>query len=153
MRLGGYRPHLRWPYGATKQVIVSVVNVSEGRDAPLLRQLADACGEALVDVHADADHHRSVFTLVGPRARDAQVAARGLAREVAKHVSIADHEGVHPRLGAVDVVPFVPLTGAASEHEVAVEAAQSFARWWSAAYDVPVFLYGAADPKGRTLLQ
>jgi glutamate formiminotransferase len=60
---------------------------------------------------------------------------------------------VHPRLGAVDVVPFVPLTTAESEHEAALEAALSFARWWSSAYEVPVFLYGDADPKKRELPQ
>jgi glutamate formiminotransferase len=134
-------------------LIECVVNVSEGRDMTVLRALADACGASLLDVHADADHHRSVFTLAGREVRGAQMGARSLARTVARHVSVLGHEGVHPRLGAVDVVPFVPLTTAESEHESALEAALSFARWWSSAYEVPVFLYGDADPKKRELPQ
>jgi glutamate formiminotransferase len=134
-------------------VIECVANVSEGRDATVLRALAEACGEPLVDLHADRDHHRSVFTLVGPHARDAQFAARALARAVARQVSIAGHDGVHPRLGALDVVPFVPLTGAATELAAAVEAAHSFAWWWTNAHEVPVFFYGEADTKRRDLPQ
>jgi glutamate formiminotransferase len=134
-------------------LIECVVNVSEGRDMVALRAFADACGPSLLDVHADPDHHRSVFTLAGREVRDAQMGTRSLARTVARHVTVLGHEGVHPRLGAVDVVPFVPLTTAASEHDVALEAALSFARWWSTAYDVPVFLYGDADPKKRELPQ
>jgi glutamate formiminotransferase / 5-formyltetrahydrofolate cyclo-ligase len=134
-------------------LIECVVNVSEGRDMTILRALADACGPSLLDVHADPDHHRSVFTLAGREVRDSQMGARSLARTVARHVSVLGHEGVHPRLGAVDVVPFVPLTTAATEKEAALEAALAFARWWSTAYDVPVFLYGDADPKGRELPQ
>jgi glutamate formiminotransferase len=60
---------------------------------------------------------------------------------------------VHPRLGALDVVPFVALGTSAVERERAMESARAFAQWWSAAYDVPVFLYGDADPKRRELPQ
>jgi len=127
------------------------VNVSEGRDHEILRALADACGDSLVDLHADADHHRSVFTLAGPGARDAEVAARRLGAAVAAHLSIVDHEGVHPRFGALDVVPFVALGGTASEIQIATLAARGFARWWSEVHGVPVFLYDAADPSARDL--
>ncbi len=119
----------------------------------VLRALADTCGPSLLDVHADADHHRSVFTIAAREVRDTQMGARSLARTVARHVSMRGHEGVHPRFGAVDVVPFVPLTTATSEHDAALDAALAFARWWSSAYDVPVFLYGDADPKKRELPQ
>jgi glutamate formiminotransferase len=134
-------------------VIECVANVSEGRDAEVLRSLAVACGPSLLDVHADIDHHRSVFTLAAREARDTQHGARSLARAVAKHLTIEDHRGVHPRLGALDVVPFIAISGSASERAIALESARSFAHWWSTAYEVPVFLYGAADPKGRELPQ
>jgi len=119
----------------------------------VLRTLADVCGPALLDVHADVDHHRSVFTLAGRGTRDAQMAARSLARTVARHVDVAGHRGVHPRFGAIDVVPFVSLSGTHAEDETTLEAALSFARWWAGAYGVPVFLYGDADPKKRDLPQ
>src|SRR3954447_18134904 len=92
-------------------VLECVPNVSEGRDPSVLDALARACGASLLDVHTDADHHRSVFTLAGPGEVDAAIAARALARSVATSVDVSTHAGVHPRLGAVDVVPFVALAG------------------------------------------
>jgi glutamate formiminotransferase len=128
-----------------------VANVSEGRDLGALRALAEHCGAALLDVHTDADHHRSVFTLAGPQRCDAAPAARRLAAAVASHVSIADHEGVHPRLGALDVVPFVSLDGTDVERAEAAETARDFGRWWAASHAVPVFFYDDADPGRRDL--
>jgi glutamate formiminotransferase len=132
-------------------VLECVVNVSEGRDLSVLRAVADQCGPSLVDVHTDGDHNRSVFTLVGPGAVEAAPAARALADAVASLVSIADHDGVHPYFGALDVVPFVALGGTNAEHEIAVGAAREFAQWWAEKYAVPVFLYNDADPIRRTL--
>lgn len=125
-----------------------VPNVSEGRDARTLDALAAACGPALLDRHVDADHHRSVFTLAGPGTRDASGAARALAEAVATRIDLRRHVGVHPRLGALDVVPFVALDEPAV---VAVEAAHEFAAWARATLAVPVFLYDAAAPDRRTL--
>lgn len=124
-----------------------VANVSEGRRAEVLADLAGACGAALLDVHADPDHHRSVFTLAG-RGSGAPEAALRLARAVASHLDIGAHEGVHPRLGALDVVPFVALTGGATD---ASEAARSFGAAAAEELAVPVFAYGGADPSGRSL--
>lgn len=128
-----------------------VANVSEGRDDEVLRALAESCGPSLVDLHTDRDHHRSVFTLAGPGPRDAEGAARGLARAVAERVSIVGHEGVHPRLGALDVVPFVALGGTDAERQLAAMTARAFAHWWAETYAVPVFCYDDADPKRRDL--
>lgn len=128
-----------------------VPNVSEGRDETALRAIAEACLRSLVDVHSDPDHNRSVFTLAGPGPRDAEGAARVLARAVAKHLSIERHVGVHPRTGALDVVPFVSLSPTNAEREHAAEAARSFGRWWASAFDVPVFFYDDADPDRRDL--
>ncbi len=128
-----------------------VPNVSEGRDLERLDGLSAACGQSLVDRHYDVDHHRSVFTLAGPGPRDAERAIRQLARAVAANIDMTAHEGVHPRLGALDVVPFVALGPTKAEQERAIEAAHSFARWWSTAHEVPCFVYDQADEQGRSL--
>ena len=127
------------------------MNVSEGRDETALGAIAERCGAALVDVHTDADHNRSVFTLAGPGAHDASAAARDLADAVASTVSIATHEGVHPYLGALDVVPFVSLGGTNVEKTQAADIARAFGRWWAETHGVPVFFYDDADTRGRDL--
>jgi glutamate formiminotransferase len=101
-----------------------------------------------LDVHRDVDHHRSVFTLAGPGPRDAISAVQALARVTAEHIDLRMHRGVHPRLGALDVVPFVAFD---EPRQAAVDAAVAFADWVAAALDLPVFLYDRADPEGRSL--
>jgi glutamate formiminotransferase len=130
-------------------VLECVVNVSEGRDASVLTDLADACGASLLDLHVDGDHHRSVFTLAGPRPHDVVEASRALARAVARRVSIVGHDGVHPRLGALDVVPFVALDD--DTPETAARVARDFGRWWSTEFAVPVFFYDDAAATQRDL--
>jgi glutamate formiminotransferase len=127
-------------------VLECVPNVSEGRDADVLDALALACGKALLDRHVDADHHRAVFTLAGD---DTAGAVRSLASAVAARVDLRAHAGVHPRLGALDVVPFVALDGSLPRD--AVEAARAFASWAADTLALPVFLYGRADAQGRAL--
>jgi glutamate formiminotransferase len=111
-----------------------VVNVSEGRDLGVLDELAAACEGDLLDRHRDPDHHRSVFTLVG------EEAPRALARAAVARLDIGAHAGVHPRLGVVDVVPFVPLAGATVAD--AVTARDAFARWAGDELALPCFCYG-----------
>jgi len=123
-----------------------VPNVSEGRDARVLAQLSRACGDAILDCHVDPDHHRSVFTLAGAHVEDA---ARALAIAVADDVDLRNHDGAHPRRGALDVVPFVTL--ADDPPTRAVEAAHAFAAWVGEALMLPAFLYDRADPGGRSL--
>jgi glutamate formiminotransferase len=130
-------------------VLECVVNVAEGRDRATLTLISEAAGSALLDRHVDADHHRSVFTLAGPEPTGTEAAARRLAEAVAARVSLVHHAGVHPRLGAVDVVPFVAL--APTPAEVAIEAARRFATWIASSLGVPAFLYDDADPEGRSL--
>lgn len=132
-------------------MLETVVNVSEGRATDALGVIGRAAGASLIDVHADADHHRSVFTLAGPGARDACDATRALAAAVAERVSIVGHEGEHPRFGALDVVPFVALGGTNIEREQAADEARAFAQWWGDEFAVPVFLYDDADPQHRDL--
>lgn len=120
-----------------------VVNVSEGCDTERLVALDRACRPHLLDRHSDCDHHRSVFTLAG------EAAVRDLTRECFERLDIREHHGVHPRLGVVDVVPFVPLTGATMSE--ARRARDDYAHWASSTYDVPVFVYGPADSNERQL--
>jgi glutamate formiminotransferase len=92
-------------------VLESVPNFSEGRDAATIEAIAEALGARarLLDVHADADHNRSVFTLAGSGDEliEALVAGVRVARE---RIDLRAHEGAHPRVGAADVVPIVPLS-------------------------------------------
>jgi glutamate formiminotransferase / 5-formyltetrahydrofolate cyclo-ligase len=126
-------------------VLECVVNVSEGRRPEVLARMADAAAPCLLDVHRDADHHRSVFTLAGP-APELHGAVARLAAETVAGVDLRDHAGVHPRIGALDVVPWVALDGwpvADGPLAVALEARDDFARWAGDTLGLPCFLYGA----------
>lgn len=111
-----------------------VVNVSEGVDQRLLGVLAEAVEADLLDLHSDRHHHRSVFTLVGERA------PRALSEAVVQRLDLRVHTGAHPRLGLVDVVPFVPLAGATMNEAIA--ARDRFGSWAAAALNLPCFVYG-----------
>ncbi|HEX4778468.1 MAG TPA: glutamate formimidoyltransferase [Acidimicrobiia bacterium] len=125
-----------------------VVNLSEGRNHDIVDAIAGAAGAAVLDVHVDADHNRAVVTLGGEPVA-VEDATRRLARRAVSLVDLRVHEGVHPRFGVVDVVPFVALHDTPSER--ATHAARAYARWSADTLGVPVFLYGDADPRGRTL--
>jgi glutamate formiminotransferase len=88
----------------------SVPNFSEGRDPVAIAAIGDALGAhaRLLDVHADEDHNRSVFTLVGTESELADALVAGI-RVAAARIDLRAHEGAHPRIGAADVVPIVPL--------------------------------------------
>jgi glutamate formiminotransferase len=133
-----------------------VVNVSEGRDEAVLAELAAAAAPALLDLHKDPDHHRSVFTLAGP-ADTINQAVRQLAARSVAHLDLGGHLGAHPRLGVLDVVPFVPYEpGHAPVHDLSTTLVHrdAFARWFSATFDVPSFLYGPlGGGRSRTLPQ
>jgi glutamate formiminotransferase len=118
-------------------VLECVVNVSEGADRAVVDAIAGAAGDALLDVHADAHHNRAVLTLAGARVEEA---TRAVAAEAVRRIDLRLHVGVHPRLGAVDVVPFVPLGGTPMDDAVA--ARDRFARWAGEELGVPCFLYG-----------
>lgn len=111
-----------------------VVNVSEGRHRLIIDALADAVGKDLLDIHSDPDHNRSVFTMVG------EDAPRHLTEAAVSLMSIVDHDGVHPRLGMIDVVPFVPLQH--STMNDALVARDEYAQWVARELNIPCFLYG-----------
>ncbi|MGB2952684.1 MAG: glutamate formimidoyltransferase [Gaiellaceae bacterium] len=119
----------------------SVPNFSEGRDAETIEALATALGASarLLDVHSDADHNRSVFTLVGAEAElvEALLAGISVARE---RIDVSRHEGAHPRIGAADVVPLVPIRP--GDMGRALATALEVARRVGDELALPVFLYG-----------
>jgi glutamate formiminotransferase len=134
-----------------EKVLECVVNVSEGQDDGLLAALATSAGTALLDLHRDPHHHRAVLTLAAP-ADELAVAARSLARASVERLDLRAHDGVHPRLGVLDVVPFVPYEPhhpAPSDLTTAVALRDDFARWLADELGVPSFLYGPL-PGGRT---
>ena len=123
----------------------SVPNFSEGREQATLDALARALdGPAtLLDVHADVDHNRSVFTLVGEDA-DLVEALLGAVASATDRIDLRRHEGAHPRVGAADVVPVVPISP--DNMPRAREAASELARRIGGELGLPVFLYGEVAP-------
>jgi len=122
-------------------VLEAVPNVSEGRDAAAIAAIGSAFARfaRLLDVHSDPDHHRSVFTLAGDAGALEESLLAGAARAL-ELIDLRVHEGVHPRVGAVDVVPLVPLR--AGELEAAKRAARRVAARLGEELGLPVFLYG-----------
>jgi glutamate formiminotransferase len=121
-----------------------VINISEGRDPAVIDELAAAGGDQLLDVHSDAVHHRSVLTLAGDLT-DVEAAARRVATAAVSTIDLTAHHGVHPRLGTVDVVPFVPLVdahGIITPWEAVVAARDAYAAWSGDTLGVPCFVYG-----------
>ncbi|MBA3402649.1 MAG: glutamate formiminotransferase, partial [Actinobacteria bacterium] len=122
-------------------MLEAVPNVSEGRDAGAIEEIGHAFASraTLLDVHADADHHRSVFTLAADTDPLVDSLLAGIARAL-ELVDLRAHDGVHPRVGAVDVVPLVYLVP--SDVARAEDAARALAQRVGAELEVPVFLYG-----------
>lgn len=133
-------------------LIETVPNFSEGRDPTFVQAVVavmEDAGVEVLDASRDPDHHRSVVTALGtPASVTAAVAAA--AAVAVERIDLRRHRGVHPRVGAVDVVPLVPLAG--TPRKVAVETAR---RVGEAVADlgVPVWWYGWSSPHGRSLPQ
>ncbi len=133
--------------------IECVPNVSEGRRAPIVDAMARAMtagGLRVLDVSSDRAHNRSVLTSVGPPDAHA-TAVLALATQAVAAIDLRAHHGVHPRIGALDVVPFVPLAGAAMGDCVAL--ARRVGRAIGERLAVPVYLYeeAATAPARRRL--
>ena len=136
------------------KLIECVPNFSEGRRRDVIDSIADVIrstpGVTLLDVESNPDHNRSVISFVGEPGpvRQAALAASAKAIEL---IDLNKHEGEHPRMGAVDVVPFVPLSGATMDD--CVTLAKDFGREFAERFHVPVFLYeeAASTPERRNL--
>ncbi|HJS46734.1 MAG TPA: glutamate formimidoyltransferase [Gemmatimonadales bacterium] len=136
-------------------LVECIANVSEGRDPAALERFADAVrsvpGASLLDIHADPDHHRSVFTFVGKRPAVEEAAYRVIVLAAAT-IDLTRHRGVHPRIGAADVVPFVGLGGVPTGELVAL--ARRLALRLGREASLPSYLYGdAATTAERRLLR
>jgi glutamate formiminotransferase len=131
-------------------LVECVPNFSEGRDEAVIAGLRAAVAAVervkLLDSHSDPDHNRTVLTFAGPLSQ-VSVAAMRVAREAVNRIDIRQHVGVHPRMGAIDVVPLVPLHGVSLQDCAA--AAKEVARYLGQELGVPAFLYGAAAAPDR----
>jgi glutamate formiminotransferase / formiminotetrahydrofolate cyclodeaminase len=126
-------------------IVECVPNFSEGRDAAkvtaIIKALLDGPDVYLLDQETDADHNRSVITMVGSRERIGEAALRGIGR-AAELIDLNHHRGAHPRLGATDVVPFVPVAGVTLEDCVRIAEEVAEQAWLR--FRVPTYLYEAA---------
>ncbi len=130
----------RWIAERGAPLLVAAPNVSEGRDRAVLERLEASVGPArLLDLHVDPDHNRAVYTLA---ARQGEMAAGlvGLARAAAEHIDLRRHEGIHPHVGALDVMPVVWLDE--TRRGAACAEALTTAALVGEEVGVPVFLYG-----------
>ncbi len=128
-----------------QQLVESVPNISEGRDQAVISKLATGIQAVphvgLLDVHVDPDHHRSVFTIVG-EPEPICAALFGLIQGAQQSLDIREHQGEHPRIGVVDVVPWIPIQGVDMKdcvtfvHELGARLGQEL--------EIPVFLYEQA---------
>src|SRR5271154_6086440 len=134
-------------------LIECVPNFSEGRDAAKVDAIVEAMkipGVYVLDREMDSDHNRSVITLAGDREAIQEAAVRGVGK-AAELIDLTTHHGAHPRMGAADVVPFIPIDGVTIEDCVAM--ARHVAAEISKRFQIPVYLYeaAAATPERQNL--
>src|SRR6516225_10800246 len=129
----------------SRQLVECVPNFSEGRDAAKIDAIVQAITAVpevvLLDREADADHNRCVLTFVGPPAAVADAAIRSVEKAVAI-IDLTKHQGAHPRIGAADVVPFIPIEGVTIEECVRLAERVGNEIWTR--LRVPVYFYEAA---------
>ena len=135
-------------------LIECIPNFSEGRRPEVIEQIAAAVrsveGVSLLDVQSDPTHNRCVVTFVGHEGPIAEAAFRAI-QKASELIDLNQHEGAHPRFGAADVVPFVPLRS--EDTPVCVETAQRLAQRVAAELQIPAFLYedAARIPEHKNL--
>lgn len=139
-----------------KKLVQCVPNFSEGRRPEVVEQIVAAIraveGVSLLDYSMDASHNRSVVTFIGPPARVGEAALAAAAR-AAELINMEEHSGAHPRIGATDVIPFIPVSGV--EMAECVELARTVGREMGEKLGIPVYLYEAAAtrPERKNLAQ
>lgn len=134
-----------------QQVVQCVPNISEGRNPEIVEAIVNVVRQSpavrLLDYSSDADHNRSVISFVGTVA-GVEAAAYALCKQAAELIDMRSHSGEHPRMGATDVIPFVPISGVSMEQ--CVELAQRVGRRIGEELSIPVYLYEkAAQVPGR----
>ena len=136
--------HTLYPHLVSSTLVECVPNFSEGRDAAKVDAIVNAMnvpGVYLLDREMDADHNRCVITLVGERDAIQEAAIRGVGK-AAELIDLTQHHGAHPRMGAADVVPFIPIEGVTLEDCVAM--ARHVGAEIANRFQIPVYLYEAA---------
>ena len=134
-------------YNPRAMILESVPNFSEGRSREVCDAIAAAAREAgarVLDLEMDKDHHRSVLTFIGSP-ETAAAAAFAAAKKAVELIDLTRHQGEHPRMGAIDVLPFVPLQGASMDD--AVRVAKQVGRRIGEELRLPVYLYEFAAPR------
>ncbi len=131
-------------------LIECIPNISAGRDRRLVDHLASTAGSEpgarLVNIHSDTDHNRTVLTLVGEHEPVVR-AVIALAGEAVTRIDLRTHQGVHPRMGAIDVIPLVPFEP--GDLQACAQVARQLGLEISARYQLPVFFYEASADTGR----
>ncbi len=125
-------------------LVECVPNFSEGRDKTVVDAIVDAMkipGVSLLDREMDSDHNRCVITIVGEREAIAEAAIRGVGK-ASELIDLTKHQGAHPRIGAADVVPFIPIEGVTIEDCVAIARKVGEEIWKR--FKIPVYLYESA---------
>src|SRR3954464_482765 len=133
------------------RLVECVPNFSEGRRPEIVAKIRDAIaaveGIAVLDVSSDASHNRTVITFVAPIEKAVEAAYAGI-QTASRHIDLTKHSGEHPRMGASDVVPFIPLEGTTMEDCIVL--ARTLGERVGKELDIPVFLYErAASPPDR----
>jgi glutamate formiminotransferase/formiminotetrahydrofolate cyclodeaminase len=135
-------------------LVECVPNFSEGRNKAVVDAIVDAMkipGVSLLDREMDSDHNRSVITIVGDREAIAEAAIRGIGK-ASELIDLTKHQGAHPRIGASDVIPFIPIEGVTIEDCVAIARKVGDEVWKR--FQIPVYLYeSAATHPDRTNLE
>lgn len=139
---------------AVPHLVECVPNISEGRRLDVVQRLVDAVRAAVsvrvLDVHSDPVHNRSVITMAGPASAVAEAAIQ-LAHAAVREIDMTQHQGVHPRVGALDVLPFVPI--GTTPMEVCVDLAHRTGDRLAEELGTPIYFYGEAAlrPERRVL--
>jgi glutamate formiminotransferase len=137
-----------------KKIIECVPNFSEGARKDVIDDIVSAVSEAkgaqVLDISSDADHNRSVLTMVGDE-QGLKDAILILFEKAIEHIDLTKHKGEHPRMGAVDVVPFVPIKGVTMDDCVALS--KEIGELVANKFDIPVYLYeeSASSPERESL--
>lgn len=129
-----------------EKLIECVPNFSEGTNPNIIKTIADAMINAddsvkMINIHSDKDHNRSVFTLIGSPQSIQEAAFRGIEKAAAC-INLNNHIGTHPRIGAADVIPFIPLRNTSMED--CIKVARDVGKRVGEELNIPVFLYGQA---------
>ena len=138
------------------KALMCVPNISEGTDLTVVEKVVDtirsAPGVKLLDYSSDADHNRSVISYIGPP-EPVVAATKNLAQAALELIDMTKQQGSHPRQGAVDVVPFIPVQGI--DEAGAVEIARGFGRYVGKELKVPVYFYedAATRPERQSLVK